>query len=47
MKKIFEAFLNLFFPDSDEEGEKNPFWLKVLVLVMIIFVVAIGFIILG
>jgi hypothetical protein len=38
MKKIFEDFLNLFFPDSDNEDEKNPFWEKVIGFVLILIV---------
>ena len=40
MKKIFEDFLNLFFPDSDnDDEEKNPLWQKVLGFFLIIIVI--------
>lgn len=39
MKKIFEDFLNLFFPEPDDDGEKNPFWLKVFVFILMIIIV--------
>ncbi len=41
MKKIFEDFLNLFFPDpdSDDDSTKNPFWLKVLGFILIVITI--------
>ena len=50
LKKVFEDFLNLFFPDPEEgeerEEEENPFWLKVFGLFVIICISILAFIVL-